>query len=63
MVCRVCLVVKNVFCFKYFYVGVKMRVFPIFGFGVVLFGPQRKGEGVVLFMLFVLFLVPFLSCF
>jgi hypothetical protein len=46
MVCWVCLVVKNV-CFKYFYVGANMRVFPLFGFGVVLFGPQRKGEGVI----------------
>jgi hypothetical protein len=46
MVCRVCLVVKNV-CFKYFYVGENMQVFPLFGFGVVLFGSQRKGEGVL----------------
>ncbi len=42
MVCWVCLVVKNV-CFKYFYVGENMQVFPLFGFCVVLF---------VLFVLF-----------
>jgi hypothetical protein len=57
----------RMFVFKYFYVGVNMRVFPLFGFGVVcsIWPTKESGRGVILFVCVVhfVYIVSFLSCF